>query len=99
MTIERPMFPPRAESVDSFLPQPAIRQPESQTLTSESPTPLEALDLAQLRFVRCLVRYGATLDEAATVVASELERFRKAAEKKRRRRFELVGQHLVSAVV
>lgn len=26
MTIARPMFPPRAESVDSFLPQPATRQ-------------------------------------------------------------------------
>jgi hypothetical protein len=37
MTIERPMFPPRAESVDSFSPQPGIGQPESQTLTSESP--------------------------------------------------------------
>ncbi len=36
MTIERPMFPPRAESVDSFSPQPAIGQPESQTLTGES---------------------------------------------------------------
>jgi hypothetical protein len=24
MTVERPMFPPRAESVDSFLPQPFI---------------------------------------------------------------------------
>jgi hypothetical protein len=98
MTIERPMFPPRA-CVDSFSLQPAVRQPESQTLTSESPTPVEALDLAQLRFVRCLVRYGATLDEAAAVVSSELERLRKAADKKRRRRFDLVGQHLVSALV
>jgi hypothetical protein len=43
MTIERPMFPPRAESVDSFSPQPAIGQPESQTLTSDSPKPAEGL--------------------------------------------------------
>ena len=42
MTIERPMFPPRAESVDSFSPQPAVRQPESQTLTSDSPGPAES---------------------------------------------------------
>jgi hypothetical protein len=34
MTIERPMFPPRAESVDSFFHQPDIGQPNSQTLTS-----------------------------------------------------------------
>jgi hypothetical protein len=34
-----------------------------------------------------------------SVVSSELERFRKASDKKRRRRFELVGQHLVSAPV
>jgi hypothetical protein len=76
-----------------------VSQPESQTLTSDSHAPVEALDLAQLRFVQCLVRYGATLDEAAAVVSSELERFRKAVDRKRRRRFDLVGQHLVSAPV
>jgi hypothetical protein len=99
MTIERPMFPPRAESVDSFSHPPAIGQPESQNLTGDSPRPFEPLDLAQLRFVRCLVRYGATLEEAATVVVGELDRLRKVAERKRRRRFDLVGQHLVSAPV
>jgi hypothetical protein len=37
MTIERPMFPPCAESVhNAFSPQPGIGQPGSQTLTSES---------------------------------------------------------------
>jgi hypothetical protein len=36
MTIERPMFPPRAESVDSFFPQPRVGQPERTNLTSES---------------------------------------------------------------
>jgi hypothetical protein len=36
MTIERPMFPPRAESVDSFSVQPAIGQPETGKCTSES---------------------------------------------------------------
>ncbi len=43
MTIERPMFPPRAESVDSFSTQPAIGQPESGNLTSDSPKPVQAL--------------------------------------------------------
>jgi hypothetical protein len=33
---ERPMFPPAADSVHAFSPQPAIGQPDSQTLTSES---------------------------------------------------------------
>ena len=46
MTIERPMFPPRADSTDSFLPQPAIGQPESENLTSDSPSPFEDVDLA-----------------------------------------------------
>ena len=36
MTIERPIFPPAAESVHSFSLQPAIAQPESGNLTSES---------------------------------------------------------------
>jgi hypothetical protein len=39
MTIERPMFPRRAESADTFLPQPAIGQPKSENLTSDSPKP------------------------------------------------------------
>ena len=43
MTIERPMFPPRAESVDSFSPQPAIGQPESGNLTGDSPKPVQAV--------------------------------------------------------
>jgi len=41
MTIERPMFPPRAESVDSFSLQPAIGQRESQTLLGDCPKPAE----------------------------------------------------------
>ena len=93
MTIERPMFPPRAEPVDSFLPQPAIGQPESQTLTSDSPSPTESIDLALLCFVRCLVRYGATIEEAAAVVAAELEHLRPGARKQRR--LTLVGMRLV----
>jgi hypothetical protein len=31
MTIERPMFPPAAESVDSFSLQPAIGSPKAKT--------------------------------------------------------------------
>ena len=41
MTIERPMFPPRGESMDSFSLQPAIGRPESQTLIGDSPKPAE----------------------------------------------------------
>lgn len=43
MTIDRPMFPPRAESVDSFSSQPAIGQPETGKRTSESREPAEGL--------------------------------------------------------
>ena len=43
MTIERPMFPPRAESVDSFLLQTTIGQPEKQCRLSESRKPAEGL--------------------------------------------------------
>jgi hypothetical protein len=48
MTVEHPMFPPRAESVHAFSPQPAIGQPESQTLTSDSPKPAEGLSRRNL---------------------------------------------------
>lgn len=43
MTIERPMFPPRAESVDSFPANPATGQPETGERTSESRKPAEGL--------------------------------------------------------
>lgn len=52
MTIERPMFPPRAESVDSFSLQPAIGQPESQTLAGDSRRPAEGPSAAILSFPR-----------------------------------------------
>jgi hypothetical protein len=39
MSIERPMFPPRADSVHAFPAQPAIGQPESQAPTTESTKP------------------------------------------------------------
>ncbi|MET4319296.1 hypothetical protein [Bradyrhizobium sp. RT5a] len=38
MTIERPMFPPRAESVDSFSSHPATGQPEAGERISGSPS-------------------------------------------------------------
>jgi hypothetical protein len=41
MTLERPMFPPLAESVDSFSPAVAIEQPPGERLTSDSPKPSE----------------------------------------------------------
>lgn len=42
MTIERPMFPPRAESVDSFSVQPATGQPETGECISDSPRPVSS---------------------------------------------------------
>jgi hypothetical protein len=95
MTLTRPMFPPRA-SVDSFSLQPAIGGPESQTLTSESPGPFEAMDLALLRFVACLIQFGLTLDQAGDVVSAELERAEAIASKRRPRRYWISGSYLVS---
>jgi hypothetical protein len=43
MTIERPMFPPRAESVDSFSHQPPVRHRPDEGPISESPKPAEGL--------------------------------------------------------
>jgi hypothetical protein len=43
MTIERPMFPPRAESTDSFLPSTAIDHRPDETSTSDSPKPAQKL--------------------------------------------------------
>jgi len=89
------MLPPRADSPDSFFLQPAIGQPESENLTGDSPSPFEDVDLALLRFVRCLTRSGLTLDEAGAVVSGEIERFRTGVPKKQRRRLVLVGMRLV----
>jgi hypothetical protein len=96
MTIERPMFPPRAESVDSFSQQPAIGQPDRGNLTSESARPFEDVDLALLRFVACLIQFGLTLDQAGTVVCAELERAEALASKRRPRRYWVSGPYLVS---
>ena len=41
MTIERPMFPPRAESVDSFLPQTGIDHRSDGNPASDCPRPAE----------------------------------------------------------
>jgi hypothetical protein len=48
MTIERPMFPPRAESVDSFSHQPAIGHPVRGAPISESGKPVEGLSRRNL---------------------------------------------------
>src|SRR5690348_9241489 len=65
-----------AESVHAFPPQPAIGQPESESLIGESPSSFEPLDLVMLQFVRCLVGHGATLDDASIIVSAELTRLR-----------------------
>jgi hypothetical protein len=60
MTIERPMFPPRAESADSFSSQPATGQPETWKRTSESGKPAEGLyrhtDISPEQFFQALGR-------------------------------------------
>jgi hypothetical protein len=96
MTIERPMFPRGAESVDSFSLQLATGQPESRNLTSESPRAFEGIDVALLRFVGCLIQFGLTLDQAGTVVCAELERAEALASKRRPRRYWISGPYLVS---
>lgn len=48
MTIERPMFPPRVESVDSSRLQPAIGQREGGERISESHKPAEGLSRRNL---------------------------------------------------
>jgi hypothetical protein len=70
MTIERPMFPPRAESVDSFLPQTAIGQPGSGCRVSESRKPAEGLSR---RVVLAGVASAAVLPAAAAPVAEGLD--------------------------
>jgi hypothetical protein len=66
MTIERPMFPPRAESADSFLLQPATGQ-------RERAKPLS--DLARLREDASaeIERLIAFLDASDQYVTTELE--------------------------
>ena len=52
MTIERPMLPPRAESVDSFSHQAAIGQRERECPLSESRRPAEGISAAIICFPR-----------------------------------------------
>ena len=73
---------PGLSSVGATALEPPTSGVTGRNIDSASPT--EGIDLAQLRFVRFLVRYGATLDEAALLMDAELERARKASEKKRR---------------
>jgi hypothetical protein len=75
MTIERPMFPPRAESMDSFLPQTALHQLQR---------PEREIVAALLGFVACGLQFGSTLEEMEAIVLDEVERARRSAEKSRR---------------
>jgi hypothetical protein len=52
MTIERPIFPPRAESVDSFSLQPAIGQPVAASAAGDSHKPAEGPSAAIISFPR-----------------------------------------------
>jgi hypothetical protein len=64
MTIERPMFPPRAESVDSFSLQPDIGQRERECRLSESREPPAGLSR---RFVLAGVASAAALPIAGAL--------------------------------
>jgi hypothetical protein len=50
MTIERPMFPPRAESVHAFPAQASSDRRPDETLTSDSPMPAESPTAAIVDF-------------------------------------------------
>jgi hypothetical protein len=67
MTIERPMLPPRAESVDSFSQQPVIGQPGNGNRLSESRKPAERLSR---RLVLAGVASAATLPIVAAAPAT-----------------------------
>ncbi|MET4242708.1 hypothetical protein ABIB07_005960 [Bradyrhizobium sp. RT10b] len=73
MTIDRPMFPPRAESVDSFPSHPATGQPETGERTSDSPSPVASpsnvIDLDAARI-------AATAAVTAQIPASEPSRLK-----------------------
>jgi hypothetical protein len=70
MTIERPMFPPRAESVDSFSIQPSIGQPESIKLTSEPKRPVSGLSRRLMLAGLAILPAGLPAAAAPTVVVS-----------------------------
>jgi hypothetical protein len=63
MTIERPVFPPRAESVDSFSAQPAIGRRENRERISESRKPAEGLSRRSM--IGALAMLPAALPPAA----------------------------------
>lgn len=69
MTIERPMFPPRAESVDSFSHSPVTRQPETAERTSESRNPLGGL--SRRGMIAGLAVLPAALPAAAAAMAPQ----------------------------
>lgn len=69
MTIERPMFQPRAESVDSFSNRPATRQPEAAKRTSESRKPFGGL--SRRGMIAGLAVLPAALPAAAAAMAPQ----------------------------
>jgi hypothetical protein len=96
MTIERPMFPPQAESAYAFASQPATQQPSQETLASESPKPGEmALVVALGRLTLLAVERGVSLEDMKAAAIAELEHQWKTHGKKVRRRMTLVGMRLV----
>ena len=58
MTIERPMLPPRAESMDSVCHQPAIKQRPEERPTGNSPKPSERLSRRNMLGVLAVLPAG-----------------------------------------
>lgn len=71
MTIVRPMFPPRAESPDSFPAQPATGQPETAERTSESRKPFGGL--SRRGMIAGLAVLPAAVPAAASTVGADAE--------------------------
>jgi hypothetical protein len=77
MTIERPMFPPRADSVDSFSHQPAVHHRPEERPASDSPKPAVGLSrrMALAGLATLTVGLSATAAEPDPVFAA-IERHR-----------------------
>jgi hypothetical protein len=80
MTIERPMFPPRAESVDSFSLQPAVLHRADGSPSGDSPRATEGLSRRHM-LTALAVLPVALPAAAADPIFAALEAFRLAEEK------------------
>jgi hypothetical protein len=110
MTIERPMFPPRAESVDSFSLQPAINHRSGGKPSGDSRKPTDGIALlrltgserqtvaALLGYVAWGLEYGRTLEEMEVAALQEIERAHRSEEKSRRQALRRSQLSIVTAI-